>query len=67
MLTKKDIQNNAASNLPKPGTRFWHKEYNEYCYLEKILPNGMYLCCLNPRRADYDDYYSYSPDELIKK
>jgi len=57
----KSIQSTAT---PIYGQRFWHKEYNEYCYFVKVLPSGSYLCGLNPRLRDDDDYYAYEPKEL---
>lgn len=53
--------------IPQYGDRFWHKKYNEYCYYVRTMPDGNYLCGLNPRLRDDDDYYSYKPNNLIKK
>jgi len=55
-----------ATYKPKSGERFWHIEYNEWCYFERLMPDGNYLCCLKPRRLDNDDYYSYHPSVLQK-
>jgi hypothetical protein len=60
------MDNKKIKWIPELGQRFWHKEYNEYCWLEKILPTGIYVCCLHPRRNKDDDYYGYNKKELTR-